>query len=63
MTLSFPDAPIGASEGARSANPESPPVISRFPDVQLHIWGLRPVAHPGMTEDEINPPLTIIAAV
>jgi hypothetical protein len=26
------------------------PGISRFPDVQLHIWGLVLTHHPGMTE-------------
>jgi hypothetical protein len=25
------------------------PGISRFPDVQLYIWGLVPTHHPGMT--------------
>jgi hypothetical protein len=34
----------------RGANETSEPAISRFPDVQLHIWGLVLAHHPGMTE-------------
>jgi hypothetical protein len=41
----------GVVEGRRHSGrvEDANPQISRFPDVQLHIRGLRLAAHPGMT--------------